>query len=153
MSDGPAAISANLVDIRNVSTHKVVRLEIHVPAEQATLVMQAFGWPTMVAPIPVAVARLNGVKKPEPEPKEKRRWEDLKLSIQASIRCNEPAFWRFLNEEFGQEIFDEQEAAHFVRQRCGVSSRSALNLDPKAAAKWQELNTRYSVWLREPQHA
>ena len=43
-----AAITAMLVDVRNVNAHKCVRLEIHVPAEQAGAVMAAFGWPTMV---------------------------------------------------------------------------------------------------------
>ena len=46
----PAAIAANLVDVRNIAAHKCVRLEIHVPVEQAGMVMDAFGWPTAVNP-------------------------------------------------------------------------------------------------------
>ena len=42
MTDAPAAITAQLVDVRNVAAHKSVRLELHVPAEQAGLVMAAF---------------------------------------------------------------------------------------------------------------
>lgn len=53
-----AAIAAQLVDVRNVGQHKCVKLTLHVPAEQAEQVMDAFGWPTMVDPVPVAVARL-----------------------------------------------------------------------------------------------
>ena len=54
-----AAISAQLVDVRNVGQHKCVKLTLHVPAEQAGMVMAAFGWPTQVDPVPVAIARLN----------------------------------------------------------------------------------------------
>ena len=42
MSDR-AAISAQLVDIRNIGMHKSVKLTLHVPAEQAELVMKIFG--------------------------------------------------------------------------------------------------------------
>ena len=53
------AISAQLVDIRNVGTHKVVKLTLHAPEEQAMMIMKLFGWPTGVNPIPVALARLD----------------------------------------------------------------------------------------------
>lgn len=155
MPDAPAAVSASLVDIRNVSTHKVVRLELHVPAEQAPLVMQAFGWPTMVAPIPVAVARLNGEAKPDPEPKEKRRWDDLTLREQAVIRCKDPAFWKFCQEKnrcFPEmkraTIEDQVTASEWVRWYCGVISRSDLNTNRVAAEKWRHLDREYQAWLR-----
>jgi hypothetical protein len=53
------AISAQLVDIRNVGTHKVVKLTIHAPQEHAMHIMELFGWPTQVDPVPVALARLQ----------------------------------------------------------------------------------------------
>jgi len=54
-----AAIAAQLVDMRNVGTHKVMKLTIHVPEEQALAAIAAFGWPTGVNPVPIAIARLN----------------------------------------------------------------------------------------------
>jgi hypothetical protein len=56
----PAAIMGSLVNLKNVSTHKSLALTIHVPAEAAQQVLAAFGWPTMVDPVPVAIARLEG---------------------------------------------------------------------------------------------
>jgi len=53
-----AAIAAQLVDMRNVGTHKVMKLTIHVPEEQALAAIAAFGWPTGVNPVPIAIARL-----------------------------------------------------------------------------------------------
>lgn len=54
-----AIIAGALVDMKNVSTHKCMRLIIDVPAENALKVIAAFGWPTMVNPVSVAVARLR----------------------------------------------------------------------------------------------
>jgi hypothetical protein len=148
---GPAAIRGTFADFRLIKSRKVAQLVVELPIEEADAALATLGGlPQPAAERWVALAALNVTSI---KPQEKRRFEELKSAMQAGIRCGEPAFWRFLNEEFGREIFDEQEAANFVRQRCGVSSRSALNLDPKAAAKWQELDARYMLWLREPQHA
>lgn len=54
-----AAIEGQLVGIKNVSTHKSACLTIHVPEEYALKVIEAFGWPTMVAPVHVAIARMG----------------------------------------------------------------------------------------------
>ncbi len=55
----PAAITAELVDVRNVGMHKCIKLTLHVPAERAAEVIAAFGWATAVDPVPVALARLD----------------------------------------------------------------------------------------------
>lgn len=157
----PAAIEASLVDVRNIATHKCVRLELHVPAEHAPLVMQAFGWPTMVAPVPVAVARLNGESesgpssleywkdKPVEQIKERRRWDDLKLSMQASIRCGEPAFWKFIHERMPENNpTSSEDAARIVRSFCGVSSKA--DLLGAAGRRWLQLDDEYQAWLKAP---
>jgi hypothetical protein len=54
-----AIISGSLVDVRNVGTHKSVKLTIHVPEELAMKVVAAFGWPTGAAPVLVAIACLD----------------------------------------------------------------------------------------------
>ena len=62
--DNRAAIMGELVDVRNIGTHKCVKLTIHVPAEYAMRVFDAFGWPTAAEPVQIAIARLDpeGVK-------------------------------------------------------------------------------------------
>lgn len=54
-----AAVTGSLVDVRNVGTHKCVKLSIEVPEEMALKVMESFGWPTGTNPVTVVVARLN----------------------------------------------------------------------------------------------
>lgn len=158
MTDAPAAISAQLVDVRNVSSHKCVRLEIHVPAEQAGLVMAAFGWPTMADPVPVALARLVTAPEPiaKPEaPKERRPFSELPYSQQAAMRCHEPDFERFLYQRAGADGVLEIEgppnndpiAAH-VRFLCGVTSRKELDTRPLAAKRWREIEAEYWAWQR-----
>ena len=119
----PLAITASLVDVRNIAAHKCVRLEIHVPVEQAGEVMGAFGWPTMVDPVPVALARLDlsaakqqaredgpdtrGVLNVglehieyEQEQKTRRKMTDLPIAQRAALICQREAFWNFLKRKY-----------------------------------------------------
>ena len=152
----PAAIAASLVDVRNIAAHKCIRLEIHVPAEQASLVLQAFGWPTAVDPVPVAIARLKPEKAAsEPPqatepPKPRRKFHDLPLPQQAALRCNEAAFQLFVSERY-QEFAALGGIVEAVRSICGVKSRADLATDPEAADKWRRLNGDYEAWLLEAQ--
>lgn len=162
----PIAIDGNLVDVKNVNTHKVARLIIDVPAERAAEIIATFGWPTMVAPVPVAVARLNlSAAKEEAEPEAStnaatgrppREWGSLSLATQAGIRCGEEAFWKFLSEksleDSGRErlINSTEDAAAYVRLICGVRSRADLDKNKTAARHWHELNRQFRSWMQEP---
>jgi hypothetical protein len=150
MTDEPAAIQASFADFRLIKGRKQAQIILEIPIEGADAALAALGGiPQPHSDRWVAVARLNGVTKPEPEPKEKQKWEDLKLSMQAGIRCSEPAFVQFLAKEKGfSTAVDEESATFLVRAICGVGSRSAINLDPNAASKWRDLDRSYQVWLR-----
>jgi hypothetical protein len=142
MTDNAAAIRATFSDFRLIKGRKQAQLILEVPIEEADNAIAALGGiPQPHSDRWVAVARLNGVEKPEPEPKEKRRWEDLELSMQAGIRCEELAFQSFLGSH------SSAEAAENIRNRCGVGSRSGLNNNPLAAEKWKELDRSYQAWL------
>jgi hypothetical protein len=70
---------------------------------------------------------------------ERQKWEDLKLSMQAGIRCEEPAFWRYCND-CGYNVTNGETAANAVRELCDVDSRSGLNNNPEAAELWRDLD-------------
>jgi hypothetical protein len=157
----PAAITAQLVDVRNIATHKCVRLEIHVPAEQAGLVLAAFGWPTMVDPIPVAIARLDTDVAPlkliealgEPQETEyqkgaaildrlqkpRRPFCELTFSQQAGIRSEDVAFqlWLSPKSEPGEDCAD------VIRRMCGVTSRSQIIKGTQAGDRWTYMLREY----------
>jgi hypothetical protein len=143
MTDEPAAIRATFSDFRLIKGRKQAQLVLEVPIEEADAALSVLGGiPQPHSDRWVAVARLNGVTKPEPEPKEKQKWDDLKLSMQAVIRCKEKAFWTFLGAE------SPEDAANVVRARCRVNSRSALNNNPEAAEKWRQIDRLYQTWLK-----
>ena len=167
----PIAITGQLVDVRNISTHKCARLLIDVPAEQAASIISAFGWPTMVSPVPVAIARLAnppaveasphgdqegdvdrqsaGAPPPlQPEaPKAKQSWGELSCSQQAGIRCGDPIFRKWLEEAITRRpVNNETEAAEVIRHFCNIQSRGDLNRDKGAASTWRILDRRYEAW-------
>ncbi len=151
-SGQPIAIDGNLVDVKNVNTHKCVRLVIDVPAERAASIIAVFGWPTMVDPVPVAVARLvvpDNVVQIAARPRGERSWSDMSLAQQAGIRCNEPAFWTFLREIGESSCNDAEAAAAYVRLACGgLHSRSELDKNSAAARKWRDMDRSYRAWLQ-----
>ena len=138
----------SLVDVRNVSSHKCVRLEIHVPAEQAGTVMAAFGWPTMAEPVPVALARLNpSAFAPADQAKERTPFTDLPFAQQAAMRCNEPGFWSFIRER-GNTCLSAQDAARYVRLHCNVQSRKDILPETSAGARLAALEADFYAWQR-----
>jgi hypothetical protein len=149
MTDQPAAIQATFSDFRLVKGRKVAQLVLEIPLEQADAALSTLGGiPQPHSERWVALARLNG-HVPEPKPdKEKQRWRDLRLAAQASIRCTEPVFWRFIQDEYKAPSHDEEQAAKFVRRYCGVESRSELNLNPSSAEAWERLESKYQAWLK-----
>jgi hypothetical protein len=151
MTDEPAAIRATFADFRLIKSRKQAQLVLEIPIEEADNALAVLGGiPQPQSDHWVAVARLNGVEKPEPEPKEKRRWEDLNLAMQAGMRCNEVAFRTFLTETETSafEARTVQDAEMMVRERCKVDSRKELNLDPEAAERWRILERSYQAWLK-----
>lgn len=85
-------------------------------------------------------------------PKARRPFHELPLSQQAAIRCGEPSFqeWcgfgphvRFSDGAIPTERERADGAASRVRQDCDVESRSELDTNPEAAARWRALETQY----------
>lgn len=66
----------------------------------------------------------------------------------AAVCCKEPAFWEFCRETFHFERITHEEAAiEFVREYCGVASRSELIENTRPGAKWKMLYLDYQNWL------
>ena len=152
-----AAIAANLVDVKNIATHKCVLLSIHVPQEQAHLVLKAFGWPTMANPVPVAIAALDlsaASQKPAQAPaKPKQKWDEMPYAQQCGIRCAEPDFWRFVANAAALNIRTPDECAAAVRGMCRVTSRSEIKYGTDAGMRWSHIENNYQNWLATQQHA
>lgn len=163
MTNSPAAIRAVLVDVRNINTDKEVRLELRVPAELAGRIFEAFGWPTKVAPVEVAIARLEPAADPQAlqtppnlqtskPPEDRKSFLQMRRSAQAALRCREPLFREFLADRYGRHVFVSdgggvvEGIATHVRVMCGVRSRSELDKDPTAAAAWDAIEGEYYAY-------
>lgn len=166
----PAAIAAQLVDVRNVAAHKCVRLTVEVPAEQAMAVIEAFGWPTGVDPVPVAIARLDlsnarlnghepaslespveaaglcGESPDRPLKARKPVAADKRMAQRAGILCADPVFQQFLLERGSVQSKNEPEAAEFIRQYCGIASRAELIPGEPPATVWTHLHSEFEAW-------
>lgn len=73
---------------------------------------------------------------PDPEP-------ELKggpLARRAAIACGERGFWTFLG------VSSADEAKADVCRRCGITTRKMLDHDARAAATWQGIDSKYSLW-------
>jgi len=144
-----AIIKGVYADYRRVKGRKVLQIIVEVPMEAAPLVHKAFGEPTPDGSTWVAVALLNNEKAKEKP--------DHKLSQQAAMCCNEGAFATFLMQQFGKFWNSSSSSmegepipticARVVRNICGVKSRSELDTDPAAAARWRDLHAEYKAWL------
>lgn len=146
-----AVFSGSLVNLKNVATHKSVALTIEVPEEYAAALIAAFGWPTRVRPVPVAIARLAGEAVQEP-PKEKKKehWSEMAPSKQAAILCQEEDFKSFLMSRFSDlMLVCGNDPAAAVRAWCSVSSRSEIKPGNDSGTAWREIMIQYGAWLRK----
>lgn len=166
----PAIISGSLVDVRNVGVHKAVRLTIHVPAEYAMKVFEAFGWPTSVDPVSVAIARLHSLPQrppaveatPQPAPIGQAAPAGTAPRVRSPAQiagyiCTLPSFHKFLQEKFPVQFNEaleflgpyttfEKAAAECVRDICTVDSRADITKDN---AEWSALLLAYRLWEKE----
>jgi len=80
--------------------------------------------------------------------RERDKWRDLGPAKQAGIRCKEPTFWAWLNEECGYPIANEADAAAAVRAICGVESRSDFSKPGFTVARqtWFDTDFQYQAW-------
>lgn len=155
-----AAFSADYVDLKFIKSRKVAQIVVEIAIEQSADFVAQFGTPNPACGVPVALARLHpekpaseAPKLAEPMPKERRRFDTLPLPQQAAMRCNEPAFRRFLAEQNGitaDEVMNSDMAASLVRIACGVETRADIRDEHPSGLRWRALEAEYSVWMRAP---
>jgi hypothetical protein len=150
MSD-PLALGGDFADLKTVKSRSTVQMVIELPIEEGERIVRMFGFPQPSNPVRVAIARLaatpqiEATAEPAANSNGHRSWRDLTPAQQAGIRCNEPAFQKFLREEGDSAVNDDAGAAAYVRLACGVHSRA--HLVGNAANKWRELEAKYQAWM------
>lgn len=69
--------------------------------------------------------------------------QKLSLPQEAGILCKNPDFQTWLKEKWGLDKVDESIATEFIYQECGIKSRTELNGNIKAIAKFNNLRIEY----------
>jgi hypothetical protein len=150
---GAPVVAGVFVDIRPVPSRNVVRVAVEFPIEQGDDVHAALGgYPKSGESRWVALALLDPNATAAPAPpvrqiippphkpvhvKEPRRWREMSMSQQAGTLSNDPEFQAWCGAA------NTEAAAEFIRLRCGVGSRSELNINPVAAEQWQAISRAF----------
>lgn len=92
-----------------------------------------------------ALVEVNDDETPK-ENGSKLQWRDLGATKQAALRCRDPVFWAFLEEEKHFRVRSEEEAAEGVRKLCDIASRADLALDAAARVEWFSLDHHFQAW-------
>lgn len=154
-----AIIEADYTEWRMVKTRSSLQLIFEVPLERQELVMRALGVPLPNVSTPVAIARLvpaaersNVVQIEDHRPVDDIDDEPHKpprpLSQIAGILCNNVLFQTFIQEE--SDGWDHRptsdEATDWLRSNCGIKSRTELNHNEVAAARFRKIRGQYEAW-------
>jgi len=121
-------------NIKSIPSRNVCQIVLECPLEEMKRVMDLLGAPNPKAEPWVAVARLSQAT---------AEVKGGKLAQQAGIMCGEGAFRQWV------EANDAEEAAQYIRNYCGVTTRRQLDHDDIAARKFLELKGNYEFWLRD----
>jgi len=144
------AILATFSDLRIVKGRKVAQLTFELPIERVDEALSTLGgvprpdqerW-CGIAPIDPSAARAP-VEEPRPKPRS--------LAQRVAMVCQEPAFAKYLAEKH-PNMWNRcrEDAADFVRDWCGVASRSEIVEESKAHRAWRTLHENYLVWRDHP---
>jgi hypothetical protein len=105
---------------------------------------------TKVEPIEVVTNPDNWL--PEKPLKPRQKFDELKPSAQAGIRCSDADYSTFLMDTFPDIAAEHHDAAGVVRELCGITSRAELNSNKDAAFVWNETEAKYQAWLVEQRY-
>lgn len=164
MTDQPAAFSAEYSDWKLIRGRKVVQIVFEVPIEGAGQVHDVLGgMPDASKSVWCAIARLkpesevmpdsplSGPNKTPPNPVADNApgWAK-KYAQEAGRLCNDPVFQKFLTEQHGGSpaVLTADEAAGFVRNYCGIKSRSEIVPGTEGFEIWNRLTADFEFWKR-----
>lgn len=164
------AFRATYSDWRLVKTRGVVQVIFEVPLEGAGQAYDVLGgMPQPSAEVWCAIARLQQDKERKPKdegapastahdtaPMPATRKPPNRLAKQAGMACCDPVFHKFLNEHDlaqatdtlgnGSGVTWEDIARVSIYDYCDVESRADIIPGTHAAAKWDELWSKFTAW-------
>lgn len=135
---GGVSVLATFADFKTVKSRNVVQLVLEVPIEQANQALQRLGGvPTPGQESWVGVARVE---------ENAARHETRSLAQYAGALCSQPNFRAFCDQIWPDHKPGAEQA---VREWCEIDSRSELDTDPRARAKFEAMMQNFRAWCRQ----
>ena len=140
MTDLKAAYG-HVARIVDVPSQGVTRLLVELPIEahaEATALL--YGKRVLVTIAPADMSKVpyglvgGEIKKGGP------------LSQSAAMIGDNPEFWAYINRAYGVECKDAEDAAEFIRDHCGVTSRADIDHNGTAARAFHGLMQNFNLW-------
>lgn len=130
-----AAFTAEFADFKLIKGRKVVVICLEIPLEQADKALAVLGGiPNPAESRHVAVARL------ETQPAKVEKPKDRSPSQRAWALCQSMRFGEWIGETLSG---NPEYVAETLRHKLGIKSRSELDTDPAARARFEALEAKY----------
>jgi hypothetical protein len=157
------AILCDFTDFKRVATRNTFQLIFELPLEQAEEAIKLLGNPLPGKTLKCGIARISlgdaSTRKDEgttstasdrPRVQDsspaKTKWQKLRPSAQAAIRCDDKEFGDFIADQYPHHLAGHGCMATAVRKIVGVHSRAVLDSDDTAAVAWADLEAEYQDW-------
>lgn len=72
-----------------------------------------------------------------------------KLSQIAGMMCADENFRHFITASYGEPCHNKEDAAQWLREACGVESRSYLDVNDTAAETFRGILKAYDAWKQQ----
>lgn len=149
-----AAFKATYSDWRLIKGRKVVQVVFELPLENANEAYAALGgMPNPAAETWCGIARLNTggmaapVREGEASNNEARRPPSRNpYQVRAVMLCKDGLFRRWLEIESKLDDVSEEDAAVYIRTKCGVKSRSEILPNTEAGNRLDIVESAFRCW-------
>ena len=133
-----SAIEASSVGVKTMADG-TLRITVDIEPRHSQDAFKLFGSPG--TPMALAALKTGADTKPEPEPEAPKGGPIAKL---AGMWCKDPRFWEWIGAD------DEKQAAYWVQQMCGITSRAYLDSNEAVAEVFdREVRLPFMAWLKE----
>ncbi len=144
MSTQRPIIQGTYSDFKTVKSRKVLQIIVEVPIENMQQALNVLGAPNPHAETHVAIAPLKP-EATEGKPTVVESKQPAPLAQKIAILCQEQMFIKFLNERVDW-VSNKETAAECIRRCCKVKSRSEIEANQEATAKWESIYSQFQAW-------
>lgn len=139
--------------LRQTQDGIVVSFVLHPSDVPASLQLASLGTRYMLALVEIGDdEKAKEVKQspaPVPQPLQVHPVRDNRLTKRIVMTCKDPKFWAFLRKR-GITVLGENDASAYVKDYCGVSSRSEIRPGTVSAYEWDGLDGEFKAWDQAP---